>query len=54
MNNLELLYIIPLSVIILFFMIVVGVTLISMVIGDIGFGETMLKILFYKRNNRKL
>jgi hypothetical protein len=40
--------------IILFFMIVVGVTLISMVIGDIGIGETMLKILFYKRNNRKL
>jgi hypothetical protein len=35
-------------------MIVVGVTLISMVIGDIGIGETMLKILFYKRKNRKL
>jgi hypothetical protein len=35
-------------------MSVIGVTLISMVIGDIGIGETMLKILFYKRNNRKL
>jgi hypothetical protein len=54
MNKLELLYIIPLSVFILFFMIVVGVTLISIVTGDIGIGETMLKILFYKRNNRKL
>ena len=54
MSNIELLYIIPLSVIILFFMIVVGVTLISMVTGDIGIGETMLKILFYKQNNRKL
>lgn len=54
MNNLELLYIIPLSVIILFFMIVVGVTLISMVTGDIGIGETMVKILFYKRNNGEL
>jgi hypothetical protein len=54
MSNLELLYIIPLSVIILFFMIVVGVTLISMVIGDIGIGETMLKILIGKQNNRKL
>ena len=54
MNNLELLYIIPLSVIILFFMIVIGVTLISIVTGDIGIGETMLKILFYKRKNRKL
>jgi len=54
MNNLELLYIIPLSVIILFFMIVVGVTLISMVIGDIGIGETMLKILIGKQTNRKL
>jgi hypothetical protein len=54
MNKLELLYIIPFSVIILFFMIVVGVTLISMITGDIGIGETMLKILFYKRKNRKL
>ena len=54
MSNLELLYIIPLSVIILFFMIVIGVTLISMVTGDIGIGETMLKILFYKQKNRKL
>jgi hypothetical protein len=54
MNNLELLYIIPLSVIILFFMSVIGVTLISIVTGDIGMGETMLKILFYKRKNRKL
>ena len=54
MNNLELLYIIPLSVIILFFMIVIGVTLISMVIGDIGISETMLKILFREENNRKL
>ena len=54
MSNLELLYIIPLSVIILFFMIVVEVTLISMVIGDIGIGEAMLKILIGKQNNRKL
>ena len=54
MSNIELLYIIPLSVIILFFMIVIGVTLISIVTGDIGMGETMLKILFYKRKNRKL
>jgi hypothetical protein len=54
MSNIELLYIIPLSVIILFFMIVIGVTLISIVTGDIGIGETMLKILFYKRKNRKL
>jgi hypothetical protein len=54
MNNLELLYLIPLSVIVLFFMIVIGVTLISIVTGDIGIGETMLKILFYKRKNRKL
>jgi hypothetical protein len=54
MNNLELLYIIPLSVIILFFMIVIGVTLISMVIGDIGISETMLNILFREENNRKL
>ena len=54
MSNIELLYIIPLSVIILFFMIVVGVTLISIVTGDIGIGETMLNILFYKRKNRKL
>jgi hypothetical protein len=53
MNNLELLYIIPLSVIVLFFMIVIGVTLISIVTGDIGIVETMLKMLFYK-NNRKL
>ena len=52
MNNLELLYIIPLSVIILFFMIVVGVTLVSIVIGDIGIGETMLKMLFYKKNRK--
>jgi len=49
MNNLELLYIIPLSVIVLFFMIVIGVTLISIVTGDIGIGETMLKMLFYKK-----
>lgn len=53
MSNLELLYIIPLSVIVLFFMIVIGVTLISIVTGDIGIVETMLKMLFYK-NNRKL
>jgi hypothetical protein len=50
MNNIELLYIIPLSVIILFFMIVIGVTLISIVTGDIGIGETMLKILFREEN----
>jgi hypothetical protein len=54
MSNLELLYIIPLSVIILFFMIVVGVTLISIVTGDIGIGETMLKILCRETNNKKL
>ncbi len=53
MNNLELLYIIPLSVIVLFFMIVVGVTLISIVTGDIGIGETMLKMLFYKNYENK-
>ena len=52
MNNLELLYIIPLSVIVLFFMIVIGVTLISMVTGDIGIVETMLKMLFYKKNRK--
>ena len=54
MSNIELLYVIPLSVIILFFMIVIGVTLISIVTGDIGIGETMLKILIGKQNNRKL
>ena len=58
MSNFELLYLKPLaitnSVIVLFFMIVVGVTLISIVTGDIGMGETMLKMLFYKQNNRKL
>jgi hypothetical protein len=52
MNNLELLWIIPISVILLFFMIVVGVTLISVVTGDIGIGETMLKMLFYKKNRK--
>ena len=52
MSNLELLYIIPLSVIILFFMIVIGVTLISMVTGDIRIGETMLKILYLEDNNK--
>jgi len=54
MNNLELLWIIPISVALLLFMIVVGVTLISVVTGDIGIGETMLKMLFYKQKNRKL
>jgi len=57
MSNIELLFIIPLSVIILFFMIVIGVTLISIVTGDIGIGETMikfLKTLFREENNRKL
>ena len=54
MSNIELLYIIPLSVIVLFFMFVIGVTLISVIIGDIGMGETMLKILFREKNNRKL
>ena len=54
MNNLELLWIIPISVALLLFMIVVGVTLISVVAGDIGIGETMLKMLFYKQKNRKL
>jgi len=52
MNNLDLLWIIPISIASLFFMIVVGVTLISVVTGDTGIGETMLKMLFYK-NNRK-
>jgi len=52
MNNLELLWIIPISVILLFFMIMVGVTLISVVTGDIGIGETMLKMLFYKKNRK--
>ena len=54
MSNIELLYIIPITLIVFFFMIVIGVTLISIVIGDIGIGETMLKMLFYKQNNRKL
>jgi hypothetical protein len=35
-------------------MSVIGVTLISIVTGDIGIGETMLKILFREKNNRKL
>ena len=52
MDNIELLYIIPLSVIVLFFMIVIGVTLISIVTGDIGIVETMLKMLFYKKNRK--
>ena len=52
MNNLELLWIIPISVALLLFMIVVGVTLISVVTGDIGIGETMLKMLFYKKNRK--
>jgi len=52
MNNLELLWIISISVILLFFMIMVGVTLISVVTGDIGIGETMLKMLFYKKNRK--
>jgi len=54
MSNIELLYIIPLTLIVFFFMSIIGVTLISVIIGDIGIGETMLKILFYKRNNREL
>jgi hypothetical protein len=54
MNKLELLYIIPISVIILFLMIVIGVTLISIVTGNIEMGEQMLKILSYKQNKRKL
>jgi len=52
MNNLELLWIIPISIALLFFMIVVGVTLISVVTGDIGIGETMFKMLFYKKNRK--
>jgi hypothetical protein len=54
MNSLELLYVIPITLIVFFFMSVIGVTLISIVTGDIGISETMLKILFYKRKNRKL
>ena len=53
MSSLELLYIIPITLIVFFFMSVIGVTLISVIIGDIGIGETMLKILFYKQNNKK-
>ena len=49
MSNIELLYIIPLTLIVFFFMSVIGVTLISVIIGDIGIGETMLKILFRKK-----
>jgi hypothetical protein len=52
MNNLELLWIIPISIALLLFMIVGGVTLISVVTGDIGIGETMLKMLFYKKNRK--
>jgi hypothetical protein len=33
-------------------MIVIGVTLISIVIGDIKIVETMLKMLFYKKNRK--
>ena len=57
MNNIELLYVIPITLIVFFFMSVIGVTLISVIIGDIGIGETMikfLKILFREENNRKL
>ena len=57
MSNIELLYIIPITLIVFFFMSVIGVTLISIVTGDIGIGETMikfLKTLFREENNRKL
>jgi hypothetical protein len=54
MSSLELLYVIPITLIVFFFMSVIGVTLISVIIGDIGIGETMLNIFFYKRKNRKL
>ena len=57
MSNIELLYIIPITLIVFFFMSVIGVTLISMVTGDIGMGVTMikfLKMLFREKNNRKL
>jgi hypothetical protein len=54
MSNIELLYVIPITLIVFFFMSVIGVTLISVIIGDIGMGETMLKILFREKNNRKL
>lgn len=55
MSSLELLYVIPITLIVFFFMSVIGVTLISVIIGDIG--VTMikfLKILFREENNRKL
>jgi len=52
MDNLELLYIIPLSVIILFFMIIMGVTLTSIATGNPGMGEEMLKTFFYRKNKK--
>ena len=57
MSNIELLYVIPITLIVFFFMSVIGVTLISVIIGDIGMGVTMikfLKMLFREKNNRKL
>ena len=57
MSSLELLYVIPITLIVFFFMSVIGVTLISVIIGDIEMGVTMikfLKILFREENNRKL
>ena len=54
MSNIELLYVIPITLIVFFFMSVIGVTLISVIIGDIEMGETMLKILFREKNNKKL
>ena len=54
MSNIELLYVITITLIVFFFMSVIGVTLISVIIGDIGMGETILKILSREKNNRKL
>jgi hypothetical protein len=52
MNDLELLYIIPLSVIILFLMVIVGGTLISIVTGNTEAGEKMIKYFLQKNNNK--
>jgi len=45
MSSLELLYVIPITLIVFFFMSVIGVTLISVIIGDIGMGVTMIKLI---------
>jgi hypothetical protein len=51
MNKLDLLYIIPLSIVILFFIIVIGVTLISIMTGNIEMGQKMMESLF--KNTKK-